>query len=137
MKNRWPSLIIYSFLIALLCSPVMPSAGDAQGTIRVGQAEMKSSGASHIYYLAQGASSYPRNQSSGYLGELYQDQAKGFAIRPPAQWWLDRNHPRFAVKFSSRSYEAFLIVDVVPVPSRIWINQEFTKFILEKNGLNA
>ena len=108
-------------------------AGESRATTLEGRVDIRSSAGHPNYYLAQAGSSYPRNPSSAYLGEYYRDQDKGFTIRPPGQWLLNKRHPRFAVMFSSMAYDAYIIVDVLPVPTPVLIDKEFTKFISEKN----
>lgn len=72
-------------------------------------------------------------RGGAYLGNLYEDREKMFSIQPPAQWFLDRKNPRYAVKFSARNYEAFIMVDVIPVDEPVKIDDRFRKFINEKN----
>ncbi|HUT51784.1 MAG TPA: hypothetical protein VM658_00190 [bacterium] len=91
-------------------------------------------GGSPCGLLAQ-VTSYPRGASDAakYLGDVHQDQANGFSIRPPAQWWLDAKNPRFAVMFADRGYQAYVIVDVVKIPGDARMDRDFLKFIAEKN----
>jgi hypothetical protein len=85
--------------------------------------------------LAQAVTSQPRGAevNEALLGDQYINQKDRFTIRPPAQWWMDERNPRFAVKFSSRTYEAFIIIDVVTVPGAARMDEEFQKFINQKN----
>jgi hypothetical protein len=79
------------------------------------------------------ADSHPRGSAARYLGDVYRDDANAFSIRPPAQWWLDNKSARFTVMFADRSYQAYVIVDVVKLPADAKIDQDFQKFINQKN----
>lgn len=114
-------------LIALVSLAAWP--GGAQSGQGAGQGiEVNGPGTIH---LAQ--ATYRRGGASAYLGEVYEDRETGFSMRPPAQWYLDRKNPRYAVKFSARNYEAFIMVDTIALPGPIKIDNEFKKFINEKN----
>ena len=67
------------------------------------------------------------------LGDYYRDDARGFAIRVPLDMWVDTRNPKFAVKFISRTNDAFIMINLIPVPAAVDMNQAFANFITKKN----
>lgn len=118
MKKHLRPIITFSILIAAAVFPAEFNAGESRGD-----------------YLAQAASSRARGYSSSnkYLTESHRDLKNGFEINPPAGWYKDVRGRRHLVRFSSTSYDVFIMIDLVPVSSRISLDREFTKFINEKN----
>lgn len=118
MKKYMRHIISFSFLIALVVFPAQFNAGESHGG-----------------YLAQAVSSRPRGNSSSskYLTDAHQDMKNGFEINPPAGWYKDVKGRRHLVRFSSTSYNAFIMIDLVPASSGIRLDREFTKFITQKN----
>ena len=118
-KKRGAALAL---LTALALLPVTIAAGPSTGP--------------HIL-IAQAVTSQPRDTSDGeaFLGDLYTDPKNGFSIRMPAHWYLDKKNPHFALRLASQnpSYEAFIIIDVVQVPGPVRMDEEFQKFINQKN----
>jgi hypothetical protein len=84
--------------------------------------------------LAQNASNRRDLNNLGVnLGNIVIDKKNGYSIRPPAAWWMDTRSKRFLVKFSEKSYEAFIIVDAVSTEDDVKIDRDFKKWVNEKN----
>jgi hypothetical protein len=64
--------------------------------------------------------------------ELYEDRTHKFSLRVPKGWEQATNGP-YLVRFFDKSYQAFLIVDVVEVDSEVKIDKAFARFIDDKN----
>lgn len=72
-------------------------------------------------------------QSGSYLAPAHVDRSNKFSIKPPAQWWKSSRSRRYAVKFSSRNYKAFIIIDATKTEDEVKIDRDFIRFIQEKN----
>jgi hypothetical protein len=68
-----------------------------------------------------------------YLANVHVDRTNKFSIRPPTQWWKSTRSRKYAVKFSSRNYKAFIIVDVIKTGEEVEIDSDFIAFIQKKN----
>ncbi len=67
------------------------------------------------------------------LGGAYEDKNRGFSISPPGGWYVDSKTRRFAVRFSSRDYHAFMTVDVIDTGEAVRIDREFARFVNDRN----
>jgi len=56
----------------------------------------------------------------------------GFSIRPPAGWWVDQYSKNYVVKFTDSNYEAFIFVDVIPVPGAVEVDSAFRQLVEQK-----
>ncbi len=70
---------------------------------------------------------------NSYLANVHVDRTNKFSIRPPTQWWKSSRSRKYAVKFSSRNYKAFIIVDVINTGKEVEIDGDFIAFIQQKN----
>jgi hypothetical protein len=117
--NVFKSLCAVSILMILMLTMPGPAPAE-QGSRRAGP------GVSGGILLAQAP-------SGAHLGDTWSDPQIGFAINPPAQWYQSTRNRRFAVRFSDRRYQSFIMVDVVPVDSKVTLDKEFRVFINDKN----
>jgi len=77
-------------------------------------------------YLAQYRRGAP---APGLSTDTYTDRKNGYSIIPPGGWYQDSKTRRFLVRFSSRDYHAFLMVDAVPVEKEVKLDTELIDFI--------
>ena len=66
------------------------------------------------------------------LDPPFSSSQSGFSMRPPAGWWVDQYSKNYAVKFTDPNYEAFIFVDVIPVPASLGVDSAFRKFVEDK-----
>jgi len=110
--------------LLLLAAAAATAAGPGRGLYAKTGTEGKT-----LY--AQARRSY---DTARYLGNEYTDRNSGFSIKPPGQWFLDNRTRKFAVRFSSRNYHAFIMIDLVVAPTPVELNREFADFIHQKNN---